>query len=116
MPHFFSLAWTYRADYRAAGMLMLSVTDPSGVRVARRSFIWCVLLTVAGVMPTLLGYDTWYYFAFASAMGVWILRSAFRFQNPANRDFEARRLFLLTLAYLPLLLGLLVADRFIFKL
>jgi heme o synthase len=116
MPHFFSLAWTYRKDYAAAGMKMLSVTDPSGRKVATRSFVWSTLLAVSGVMPTLLGYCTWYYFAFAAALGLWIMKSAFTFLNPAKRDTEARRLFLISLAYLPLLLGLLVADRLIFKL
>jgi heme o synthase len=116
MPHFFSLAWTYRADYRAAGMMMLSVTDPTGDRLARRTFIWSVLLTAAGALPTLLGYCSWYYFAFAAALGLWILRSAFIFLHPDRREVEARKLFRLTLAYLPLLLGLLVADRMIFQL
>jgi protoheme IX farnesyltransferase len=116
MPHFFSLAWTYRKDYAAAGMPMLSVTDPSGVRVARRSFIWAALLAGASVLPTLLGYCSWYYFVVAAALGLWILKSAFDFLNPAKRETEARRLFFITLGYLPLLLGALVVDRFIFKL
>jgi protoheme IX farnesyltransferase len=116
MPHFFSLAWTYRHDYAAAHMPMLSVVDPSGRKVARRSLIWTVLLAVAGASPTLLGYCTWYYFAFAAALGVWILKHAIAFLNPERREVEARRLFYVTLAYLPLLLGLLVADRMYFKL
>lgn len=116
MPHFFSLAWTYRKDYAAAGMKMISVLDPSGRRVAAQTFVWTVLLAVAGVSPTLLGYCTWYYFAFAAALGLWMLKSAFDFLNPAKRDKEARRLFYYSLAYLPLVLGLLVVDRFFFKL
>lgn len=115
MPHFFALAWTYRKDYAAAGMKMISVTDPSGHKVAVRAFVWTVLLVAAGALPTLLGYCSWYYFAFASALGLWILKSAFTFLDPDKREFEARRLFRISLAYLPLLLGLLVADRFLFK-
>jgi len=116
LPHFFSLAWTYRKDYAAAGMPMLSVTDPSGTRLTRWTFIWTVLLAAASALPTLLGYCSWYYFACAAALGLWILKSAFNFLNPAVRETEARRLFHITLGYLPLLLGLLVADRVIFKL
>ena len=116
MPHFFSLAWTYRQDYAAAGMPMLSVVDPSGTKVARRSFIWTVLLAVAGASPALLGYCSWYYFAVSAVLGAWILWHAFLFLDPARRDVQARRLFRVTLAYLPLLLGALVADRFLFKL
>ncbi|MBI2516642.1 MAG: protoheme IX farnesyltransferase [Opitutae bacterium] len=116
MPHFFSLAWTYRKDYAAAGMPMLSVVDPTGNKVSRRTFIWTVLLAAASGLPTLLGYCSWYYFAAAAALGLWILRSAFNFLNPEKRETEARRLFFISLGYLPLLLGALVTDRFIFKL
>lgn len=116
MPHFFSLAWTYRQDYAAAHLQMLSVTDPSGRRLVRRTFIWTVLLLAASAMPTLLGYCSWYYFAGALALGAWILRSAFVFLDPARREKEARRLFFISIAYLPLLLGLLVADRLYFRL
>lgn len=116
MPHFFSLCWTYRQDYAAAGMKMISVTDPSGRKVSRRAFIWTVLLVAASGLPTLLGYCSWYYFAGAALLGLWILKSAIVFLNPAKRETEARRLFLISIAYLPLLLGLLVADRLIFRL
>lgn len=114
MPHFFSLAWTYRKDYAAAHMPMLSVVDPTGRSLVRRTFVWTVLLVAASVMPTLLGYCSWYYFAAAAVLGVWILRSAFVFLDPARRETEARRLFFISIAYLPALLGLLVADRLIF--
>jgi len=116
MPHFFALCWTYRNDYAAAGMKMVSVTDPSGRRVSRRAFIWTVLLVASSGLPTLLGYCSWYYFAFAVALGLWILRSAILFLNPDKRETEARRLFLISIAYLPLLLTLLVADRLFFRL
>lgn len=116
MPHFFSLAWTYRKDYAAAGMPMLSVVDPTGDKVSRRTFIWTVLLAAASGLPTLLGYCSWYYFTVAALLGLWILKSAFHFLNPARRETEARRLFFISLGYLPLLLTALVADRFIFKL
>lgn len=115
MPHFFALCWTYRNDYAAAGMKMISVTDPSGRKVARRAFIWTVLLVASSVLPTLLGYCSWYYFALAAALGIWILLSSIKFLNPAKRETEARRLFFISIAYLPLLLGLLVADRMIFR-
>lgn len=115
MPHFFALAWTYRKDYAAAGMPMLSVVDPSGNRLTRRTFIWTVLLLAASVFPTLLNYCSWYYFAAAVLLGLWMLKSAFVFLDPARREKEARHLFFITLGYLPLLLGALMIDRIWFK-
>ena len=52
----------------------------------------------------------------ALLLGLWFLRSAFVFLDPARRETEAKRLFFISIAHLPLLLGLLVADRMIFKL
>ncbi len=115
MPHFFALSWTYRKDYAAADMKMLSVQDPTGRRVARRAFIWTVLLVTASAMPTLLGYCSWYYFACAVLLGLWFLKSAITFLNPVRRETEARRLFFISIGYLPLILGALVIDRFIFQ-
>lgn len=116
MPHFFALAWTYRKDYAAAGMPMLSVVDPSGRKVSRWTFIWTVLLLVSSLMPTLLGYCTWYYGAVAALLGLWFLHGAFLFLDPSKRETVARRVFYISIAYLPLLLAALVADRMIFKL
>src|SRR6185437_129957 len=31
-PHFMAIAWIYRRDYAAAGLQMLPVVDPSGLR------------------------------------------------------------------------------------
>lgn len=116
MPHFFALAWTYRADYAAVKMPMPSVVDPTGNSLARRAFVWTVLLVAASVVPALLGYLSWCYFGAAILLGLWFLRSAFFLLDPARRDTEARRLFLISISYLPLLLALLVADRLHFKL
>ena len=71
---------------------------------------------MATLLPTLLGYCSWYYFAAAALLDLWFLRSAFVFLDPARRDTEARRLFLISITYLPLLLLVLVADRMIFRL
>jgi protoheme IX farnesyltransferase len=95
---------------------MLSVVDPSGTKVSRWTFIWTVLLVASSAMPTLLGYCSWYYFAAALLLGLWFLRAAFLFLDPARRDTQARKVFFISIAYLPLLLTLLVADRMLFKL
>ncbi len=116
MPHFFALAWTYREDYAAAKMPMISVIDPGGTKVSRRAFVWTALLVGVSALPTLFGYCTVYYLAVALALGVWFLRSAFHFLNPARRETEARRLFFISIAYLPVLLAALVTDRLWFRL
>ena len=36
-PHFMAIAWLYRKQYGLAGLKMLTVTDPSGLRAAGQS-------------------------------------------------------------------------------
>ncbi|MBI5380812.1 MAG: protoheme IX farnesyltransferase [Opitutae bacterium] len=111
MPHFFSLAWTYRKDYAAADFPMLSVVDPSGRRLAYRACAWTVLLVGASLAPVALGYATWFYGALAILLGGWMLRPALSILRPSERDRAARRLFFASIAYLPLVLTVLVLDR-----
>ena len=44
LPHFLSIAWLYRADYRAAGMPLLTVNDPDGRRTGRQAVLWAAAL------------------------------------------------------------------------
>jgi len=111
IPHFMAIAWTYRGDYRAVRFPMLPVRDEAGGRVAGWSFAATAALTAVSVLPAFLGLASAWYGAAALAAGACFLWRAAAFLRPASRDAGARRLFLFSLAYLPLLLGLLVGDR-----
>jgi protoheme IX farnesyltransferase len=65
------------------------------------------------MLPTVFGLDSAWYAGAAAAIGALFLWRAAGFLGKSNRDAGARRLFLFSLAYLPILLGLLVADRLI---
>ena len=111
IPHFMAIAWIYRRDYSAVNFPMLPVLDQTGVRVARWSAVAALLLVLVTLLPYPLGLASPWYAAAAALLGAWFLRRAVDFLRPVERDAAARRLFLYTLAYLPLLLGSLVADR-----
>ncbi|MEZ5277575.1 MAG: heme o synthase [Opitutaceae bacterium] len=113
IPHFMAIAWVYRKDYAAVSFPMLSVTDPDGGRVALWSMINAILLIAVSLLPTLLGFTSIIYLMAAAALGLWFLLSAGRFMKEAGRDSAARRLFLTTIAYLPLVLAILVLDRWL---
>lgn len=114
IPHFMAVAWTHRRDYSGVNFPMLPVRDQSGAWVAAWSLINTVALVVVTLLPTWLGLTTWWYFGAAAVFGVWFLWRAIVFLRPAGRDLAARKLFLVSIAYLPLLLASLVADRLIF--
>jgi heme o synthase len=111
IPHFMAIAWTYRRDYASVNFPMLPVRDGSGGRVALWAFVATLALVVVSVLPAVLGLDSRWYAGGALAAGAWFLWRAAEFLRPSRRDAAARRLFMFSLAYLPLLLGLLVADR-----
>jgi protoheme IX farnesyltransferase len=111
IPHFMAISWTYRRDYAAVNFPMLPVRDEAGGKVALWSFAATLALVSVSLLPAVLGLDSAWYAAAALAAGILFLWRAVQFMRPGNRDAAARRLFMFSLAYLPLLLGLLVADR-----
>jgi protoheme IX farnesyltransferase len=114
MPHFMAIAWTYRRDYAAVHFPMLPVRDEAGARVARWSLCNTVALVAVSLLPTFLGLASHWYLAVAAAAGGWFLWRAVVFLRPATRERAAKQLFHASLAYLPLVLGALVADRALF--
>jgi len=114
IPHFMAIAWTYRKDYTAVNFPMLPVRDESGAKVARWSFVATLLLVAVSLVPAFIGLTSRAYGCAAAVVGVWFLWRAGAFLRTEGRDASARRLFLFSLAYLPLLLGSLVADRLLF--
>jgi len=111
IPHFMAIAWTYRSDYSIVNFPMLPVRDESGAKVAGWSFAATLSLVVVSLLPSVLGLDSLWYGAVAALVGACFLWRAAAFLRAANRDAGARRLFFFSLAYLPILLGALVADR-----
>lgn len=111
IPHFMSIAWTYRRDYSAVHFPMLPVRDESGGKVAVWSLINTFALLVVSLLPALLGLTTKAYGIAAAVFGAWFLWRAIVFLHPEGRDVAARKLFFTSIIYLPLVLGALVADR-----
>jgi heme o synthase len=113
IPHFMAIAWTYRKDYSAVNFPMLPVRDESGGKVAGWSFIATLCLVGVSLLPAFLRLASLGYALAAAVVGALFLWRAAGFLRPEGRDAAARRLFLFSLAYLPILLGALVADRMI---
>jgi protoheme IX farnesyltransferase len=111
IPHFMAIAWIYRKDYSAVNFPMLPVRDQAGGKVAGWSLVATAVLLVLSVAPAFMGLDSAWYGAVAAAVGAWFLVCALLFVRKEARDASARRLFHASLAYLPIVLGALVADR-----
>jgi protoheme IX farnesyltransferase len=110
MPHFFALAWIYRADYARAGFQMLSKGDETGARSSSQSVLFCILLLIAGGIPGYLGVTNAIFVPIAFALGGAFIAIALQFHQKRTQA-AARVLFIASIVYLPLLLLALVATK-----
>ena len=110
MPHFFALAWMYRADYRAGGFRMITDDDPAGVRTSRHMMAYGVLLLVVSLIPAEVGLVGAGYAVIAAVLGAAFL-AFILLLAAAPSEARAVRVFLGSIAYLPLLLLVMVADK-----
>lgn len=110
LPHFFAIAWMYRDDYARAGFQMISSEDRTGERSASQSVFFCMILFIVAGLPAFLGIATVFYLLAELILGAVFLAAAMRFLKTRTRA-DARRLFLTSIIYLPLLLGALVLSK-----
>ncbi len=112
LPHFLAIAWLCRGDYAQAGFPMISVVEPSGRSTARQMVLYCAALVPVSLLPTVLGITGAIYFSGALALGVAFL--AFCLVFPLRFTARAaRNVLLVSVAYLPALLGVLLLDRMV---
>ena len=110
MPHFFAIAWMYRGDYARAGFRMLSQSDEDGKRSAFQSVLFSALLIPASALPALFGVTSREYLPIEIGLSALFLFLAIAFY--LRRDVSrARRLFVGSIVYLPLLLAVLVLTK-----
>ena len=111
MPHFLSLAWMYRKDYARAGYRM--TPSVHGLRSTMIQTIgWSLALIPLGVWPWLVGLTGAPYGIGALLLGVWFQLPVYRFwRRPSS--VTARQVLLASVAYIPALLLLLIADRLV---
>ena len=110
MPHFLAIAWLYRHEYAAAGIPLLPVLEPDGRRTGRQALLYAAALWPVSLLPTLVGLAGGTYIAIATVLGCILILLSAQFARERSMP-SARRLFLFSIVYLPLLWGSLVADR-----
>ena len=111
LPHFFAIAWMYRDDYKRGGFKMLSHYDKTGQKTAVHMFTNCLMLYAASLAIFLLNQGSLIYLAGASALGLVFFAVITLFYQESTQE-NARKVFLASIIYLPLMIGILVFDRF----
>lgn len=112
MPHFFSLAWMYRKDYARAGYAMTTVKDTHGTSTSIQMLVWTTGMILFSLAPVWLGLLGLWYGAAALVLGLWFMLRVIRFHRTKTSE-DARRVLKVSVYYIPLLLAIIVLDRFV---
>jgi protoheme IX farnesyltransferase len=110
LPHFMAIAWLCREDYARAGLPMVTVIDPKGTLASSQILIYCLALLPVSLAPTLAGMTGQLYFYCALILGIVYLYSGVLLCW-RKTAVAARKLLLTSVVYLPLLYGVMVANR-----
>lgn len=110
MPHFLAIAWMYRDQYRAAGLVMLRSDDHTGLPTAITSLVFTFLLTAVTLVQFDAGLAGSTYLGGALLINSVFFLAALNFAADRSRPV-ARRLFFASILYLPLILGLMVFTK-----
>lgn len=110
LPHFYSIAFMHRDDYRRGGMVMLPVIDrPDGRVTGLATASTAGMLVLATALPFALGAAGWVYLLGSLPVAVWFLLRCIRFAE--NRTVTTARTVLRgSLVYLLAVMALFVAD------
>lgn len=110
VPHFLALAWLYRDDYERGGYRMLPSVDRDGRLTGALALVYSLALipiALTGYLTEMAGFV----FAIGAAVtGLGLSWTALSFLRQRTAR-SARVMFFASLIYLPLTLGLLVANR-----
>jgi len=109
LPHVLGLAWMLREDYERVGFKLIPPHDAAGRVIGRHMMAWLLVLVPLSGVPSWLGYTGWVYFAGALAASLVFLAVGADAARHLT-DKAARKVFLGSLLYHPVLLGLMLFD------
>lgn len=110
IPHALAIGMLYREDFKAAGVRLLPVEEPDGIKTGFHVVNYCIALIPVAMMPTLIGMAGAVYFFASLLLGLLYLGAGIQLARKRTVD-SARHLFWVSLFYLPLVLLIMVLDR-----
>lgn len=114
MPHVLGLAWVLRSDYAQAGFKLMPPADAEGRMIGLHMILYAAALIPMSLVPTLIGLTGGVYFWGALMLGAWLLWLSAK-AGAHMTNYNARKVFLGSLLYQPLLLGLMLVDGLLLR-
>ncbi len=109
LPHFVAINWLCREEYESAGYVMWSNGDTSGKFTAKLAMMFSIGLASLGPIAWVMELTGLFYAIGGTLAGLYMAYLAYRFSQAGDRQ-TCRALFLYTLLYLLIALGLLTFD------
>ncbi|HEV8607720.1 MAG TPA: heme o synthase [Tepidisphaeraceae bacterium] len=110
MPHFLAIAILYCNDYAAGGFKMLPVIDKDLSVTSRQILLYSLALVPVTLLPVALNMAGAAYFCTATLLGMAFFTFGINVAATKSRD-DAKRLFIASIIYLPILLTTLMLNK-----
>jgi protoheme IX farnesyltransferase len=111
VPHFHAIAWMYREDYARAGIRMLPVVDPEG-RATFGQILFCAsALIPVSLLAAVTGIAGVRYYFSALVVGLLLVQVCL-WAAAHKSNVRAKWLMHATVLHLPVLLGLMLFDKY----
>tara|TARA_Y100000588_G_scaffold304212_1_gene327002 strand:- start:1139 stop:2041 length:903 start_codon:yes stop_codon:yes gene_type:complete len=110
IPHALAIAIMYKEEFVAAGIKLLPANDPIGRNTCRHIIVYCLTLIPVGMMPKFIGMAGNFYFFSSIFLGIIYLSFAISLFRNYSIPY-ARKLFYVSLIYLPLLLLSMILNQ-----
>lgn len=105
IPHFYSLAWMYRKDYKSANFKMYGIDDDSGKRMGSASVKWIMFLSTLPLLYNLAGFASPELLILSSIPNLVITQKALKlYKNPSHET--AKNLYIHSLWHILVLMTL----------
>jgi protoheme IX farnesyltransferase len=111
VPHFHSISWIYREDYARARIRMLPVVDRDG-RATFGQIVFCAIALIpVSLLASVTGLAGVTYYFSALVLGLLLVKVCL-WAAASKTNVRAKWLMHATVVHLPLLLGLMIYDKF----
>jgi protoheme IX farnesyltransferase len=110
MPHFLAIAILYRNDYELGGFKMLPVIDRDLSITSRQILLYSLCLIPVSLLPVAMNMAGAAYFCVATLLGLAFFTFGINVAATKSRE-DAKRLFVASIIYLPVLLLTLLLDK-----
>jgi len=111
VPHFHAISWMYREDYARAGIRMLPVVDPEGRATFGQILVCAAALIPVSLLASVTGLAGVRYYFLALVVGLMLVEVCV-WAAARKTNVRAKWLMHATVIHLPVLLGLMVLDKF----